>query len=99
LKPIVFHPEANEEFEASVAYYENRRDGLGSDFREEVETKIWLIRGDPSRCPVFKSTDAQKSRLKRFPYQVIDYETTEEIWVVAVAHDKRKPGYWRDRLP
>jgi hypothetical protein len=36
--------------------------------------------------------------LKRFPYDIVVRELSEEILVVAVAHHSRRPGYWRDRL-
>jgi len=36
--------------------------------------------------------------LNRFPYLVVFRETTSEIEVVAVAHGRRRPGYWRERL-
>ena len=35
----------------------------------------------------------------RFPYRVVFLETEPEILVVAVAHERRRPGYWRARLP
>ncbi len=34
----------------------------------------------------------------RFPYHVIYLEPTTELRILAVAHDRRKPGYWRHRI-
>jgi hypothetical protein len=99
VKPVLIHREAEVEIEAGSDYYESRRPGLGSDFRAEIESKIWSIRGDPLRWPVFKPTGARRCRLKRFPYNVVYYDTADEIWIVAVAHQKRKPGYWTERKP
>ena len=33
-----------------------------------------------------------------FPYAVVFMEKPEHIWIVAVMHMKRRPGYWRERL-
>jgi hypothetical protein len=38
-------------------------------------------------------------RLHRFPYRVVSLETGSDVLVVAVAHDRRRPGYWTRRLP
>jgi hypothetical protein len=36
--------------------------------------------------------------LAKFPYSVIYKEKDEVILIVAVAHAKRRPGYWRGRI-
>ena len=36
--------------------------------------------------------------VRRFPYHVIYLETRDELRILAVAHDRRRPGYWRSRL-
>jgi hypothetical protein len=36
--------------------------------------------------------------LEKFPYSVIFQEKEEVILVAAVAHAKRRPGYWRGRI-
>ncbi|MCP4594404.1 MAG: hypothetical protein GY842_27045 [bacterium] len=40
----------------------------------------------------------RRASLSRFPYALVFIELDEEIRVLAVAHDKRRPGYWLDRL-
>jgi toxin ParE1/3/4 len=41
---------------------------------------------------------AQRIILKRFPYDIVIVEHAAELVVIAVAHQSRKPGYWRERL-
>jgi hypothetical protein len=41
----------------------------------------------------------RKRRLYHFPYTVYYVEFDESIWIVAIAHQKRRPGYWTDRVP
>jgi hypothetical protein len=36
--------------------------------------------------------------VKRFPYHVIYLEKQNDIRILAIAHDRRKPGYWKSRL-
>jgi hypothetical protein len=43
--------------------------------------------------------DALRIRMKRFPYDVVFVAGAHEIIVVAVAHHRRRPGYWHGRLP
>jgi toxin ParE1/3/4 len=99
VKPVVFHAEAEAELEAGVAYYESQRSGLGLDFQAEVESKTWLVRGDPQRWPTYRGTGLRRCLLDRFPYSLFYLDLEDEIWVAAVAHQKRKPGYWAHRQP
>lgn len=92
---------AEEEFQAAVAWYENRRPGLGARFFAEVSRVVNMIRRQPgvggSVPRVRAHHGARRVPLRRFPYFVIYRERTAEIQVVAFAHTSRKPGYWRHR--
>ena len=46
----------------------------------------------PTELPV------RRFAVKRFPYHVFYLEAPLEIRILAVAHDRRKPGYWKNRL-
>lgn len=39
----------------------------------------------------------RKHVLRRFPFVVFLKATEEAVEIVAVAHEKRRPGYWLDR--
>lgn len=99
MKPVVFHPEAEAELEVGVAFYEGRRSGLGLAFQEEVESFVWLVRSDPERWPSYQGTRFRKCLLKRFPFSLFYLDLDEFIWVAAIAHQKRRPGYWKDPQP
>ena len=99
MKPIVFHPRAEEELAEAVAYDESRRAGLGAEFQEQVESLVWLIRGDPERWPLHQQTSCRKASLDRYPYNLFDLDLDDRIWIAAIAHQKRKPGYWKRRQP
>lgn len=97
MKPIVIHADAQKEIDESFAYYEGKRDGLGYDFVAEVEDTTEQIHRWPKLGSTFGDTEYRRRLVKRFPYLVFYRETDEDIRIIAVAHAKRKPGYWMDR--
>jgi plasmid stabilization system protein ParE len=94
---VEFLDEAEEELAEAALWYESRESGLGYRFRMEVGHVVRRIAEDPLlwrerrggyrrvNCPVF-------------PYYIPYFIRGEKIIVAAVAHARRKPGYWRDRL-
>lgn len=99
MKPITFHPQAEEELRAAVAYYEEQREGLGMDLQAEIEGAVRRIQNNPQLCPLYGESGLRKCVVKRFPYNVFYLELEESIWIAAVAHQKRRPGYWAHRSP
>lgn len=99
MKPVVFHHDAEGEIDDAMAYYESRRSGFGLVFLAEVQRVTDLIRQHPLRWAVYKNTVFRKCSLKRFPYAIYYLELDHCVWIAAVAHQKRKPGYWSQRRP
>jgi toxin ParE1/3/4 len=99
VKPAVFHHLAEAEYLAAIDYYERQRRDLGLELQAEVERAIEAIQRDPERFPLYEGENARQYILKSFPYSVIYAELEESIWIAAVAHHKRKPGYWARRQP
>ena len=97
MKPHVFHPEAREEYIRAVQYYADVRPELGASLYNEIERLIREIRREPTRFSRF-SPPAHRALARRFPYSVVYLDEPERVWVVAVMHAKRRPGYWRERL-
>jgi toxin ParE1/3/4 len=92
---VPFLPAAEEEFLDAVARYEAARNGLGGEFLAEVERATRRIAFFPKHgSPYFAGT--RRIVLRRFPYSVV-YDA-DELLVVAVAHQRRLPGYWRYRI-
>jgi plasmid stabilization system protein ParE len=89
---------ASGEFEAAVRWYEERRRGLGAEFYDAVASTMALIEDQPEiGTPIRHDGSARRMLLTRFPYQVVYHVTPTDIIVVAVAHLKRRPNYWKDR--
>ena len=93
---LEFHPEAEEEFLEAVSYYEARVPGLGERFEAELRTASALLLAHPEIGPLIDA-ELRKLVLDRFPYYLIYSVSSEVVYIVAVAHERRRPGYWEAR--
>lgn len=94
---ISLHPEADDEFAGAVGYYSEISPELGVRFYREMERLLQDIAVDPNRFRKF-DPPARRHFSNDFPYAIIFVDKPDCVWVVAVMHMKRQPGYWRDRL-
>jgi len=92
---------ANEATEAA-AWYELQRPGLGAEFSLAIDAALDLLEEQvvplSSAAGVAGQRGAKRLILRRFPYDIVVRERVDEIIVVAVAHQSRRPGYWKNRL-
>lgn len=93
---VFFHPEAVEEAEAAVRWYAERSATAAGRFVQELSQAIEVIVEAPERWPAFEG-GARRLPLRRFPFLVVYRVSAQIIEVVAVAHGRRRPGYWRRR--
>jgi plasmid stabilization system protein ParE len=93
---LEFHSEAREEFDQAFDWYAARSHGAAFGFASAVEDALDRIVADPKR---FAATydNCRYCTLLRFPFSVVYYLHEDHITVVAVAHAKRRPGFWRSR--
>ena len=96
-KPVRIRSEAQAEIEAAFERYRAESRETAERFLDEIGISLDLIRLHPRLYPI--STKNTRHRvLRSFPYLVIYQEREDIILVVAVAHAKRRPGYWAKRL-
>jgi plasmid stabilization system protein ParE len=88
---------ARAELEATFDFYEDRRPGLGDEFTAEVESTVAKILQHPTLWTRL-SGNVRRCRLSRFPYALIYQIRRDLILIVAVAHLRRDPNYWKGRL-
>ncbi len=93
---VVFHPEASIEYGEASSWYSERDEGVARRFEREVDLGLARITEGPDRWPRYDSVH-RWLLLRRFPYLLIYREHEGRIWIVAVAHGRRRPGYWKDR--
>ena len=97
MKPHAFHPEAEQEYAQAAKYYSDADPELGGRFYDEMERLIQDVRRDPKRFRHF-DPPAQRHFSTVFPYAVIYVEQPDRIWILAMMHLKRRPGYWKSRV-
>ncbi len=97
-----FDRRANAEFDAAADWYEAQRAGLGQKFIDAVDSTMGRIASQPRLGTPVPGVDfglgVRRQLLKKFLYAVVYLELDDEIVVVAIVHDHRKPGYWRERV-
>jgi plasmid stabilization system protein ParE len=92
-----FHPEAEAELEASIDYYEECEPGLGIDFAAEVYATVQRILAYPLAWPVLEQ-GIRRALVHRFPYGVLYALADSRVYILAVMHLHRQPGYWKSRI-
>jgi plasmid stabilization system protein ParE len=94
--PFSVHDSAELELNEAADFYDIENTGLGSMLIDEFERAVATIREHPEAAPVILGK-ARRWRLVRFPYFLIYSVRKHELRVLAVAHQKRRPFYWRGR--
>lgn len=93
---IEFHPAALQELIDTVRYYETHLPGLGTDFKNEVDRSLGLLNENPDIGGVVEAP-YRRLLLDRFPFAVIYRAGESTLRILAVAHQRRRPGYWKGR--
>lgn len=93
---IVFHPDVAIEKKASYTWYQNQAVGLGDDFISELESAYHTIQAIPDTWPKFQR-GSRRFLLRRFLFSVIYRIHKDTVFVPAIMHNSRKPGYWSER--
>ena len=97
MKDYGFLEPAEIELEEEVKYFNDQQEGLGYEFAKEVADTITRILKYPEAWTKL-SKRTRRCRTNRFPYGVIYQIRGDRILIVAIAHLRRRPFYWRDRI-
>jgi toxin ParE1/3/4 len=93
---VEFHPLAADEAEAAERWYRERNEIASSRFQRELDRAVDLISERPNTgSPYLVNT--KRVLMRRFPFFVVYRVRGENVQIVAVAHARRRPGYWRTR--
>ncbi|MDQ6949021.1 MAG: type II toxin-antitoxin system RelE/ParE family toxin [Actinomycetota bacterium] len=100
-RAVRFGPEASSELADASRWYEDRRPGLGSMFLEAVEATVQSVASWPASGTrvegLADALDVRRAPVSRYPYHLAYLVADDEIHVLAVAHDHRRPTYWTGR--
>jgi plasmid stabilization system protein ParE len=99
---VRFEEEADAEYRIAGRWYEDHRQHLGVEFFDSVDATIdqivllpdagSLVPRMPADLPV------RRRAVPRFPYHVVYVHIHDQIRILAIAHDRRRPGYWKGRV-
>jgi toxin ParE1/3/4 len=96
-KPFRFHPEAREEFLDAARWYRIRHAPAAAEFRRAVTDAVRTVTLSPDRWPKYMH-GTRRFVLRRFPFSVVYLDDLDLVTIIAVAHSKRRPGYWKGRV-
>lgn len=88
---------AQAELDEAIAWYAEQAPGLGDAFLIEALKAFHLIEIFPSAWHPL-TPQIRRCRLKRFPYSVVYTQDEADVLVLAIAHQHRRPSYWKTRL-
>ena len=95
--PLKFHPDARIDALEAYDWYAERSQEAADAFQEEIQDAGRAIREFPERWATYVLGTRQYV-LKRFPFVLVYRIAADRIEIVAVAHGRRRPGYWQERL-
>src|SRR4051812_10140822 len=95
--PIDYHEVARIEAFDAFDWYRVRSVRVAENFQRELEQAQFAIQNSPEAWPTYLS-GTRHYLLKRYPYVVVYRILESRIEIVAVAHTRREPEYWVDRL-
>jgi toxin ParE1/3/4 len=87
-------PPAEEEMIEAALFYETASSGLGGDFLDDIQHAIDMAREHPD-LGLGVAHGFRRMLVRRFPFTVIYAVESDQIVVVAIAHQRRRPEYWK----
>ena len=97
MKPLSYHPAAQPEIDSAHDRYRTQSPQAGDRFFEELIPALDFIGDHPNMCPPYLH-GTRRLILNRYPFSVVFRERLHDIQIIAIAHAKRRPGYWARRL-
>lgn len=94
---VSVQPAAADELREAAKFYADRADqALGLALIAEFERALNFLTLNPELGAVWRGT-ARRFPLRRFPYSIVYQIKPEELRVIALAHQRRRPSYWKNR--
>lgn len=97
MSTVIFHRLAAQEYKNARRWYRHKSQKAEQRFVEEVNRCVLRIAADPD-CGTRYGRTHRWVRCRRYPYLVF-YRVVDEqtVHIIAVAHARRREGYWRSR--
>ena len=101
MKPLEIVEPAELEYREAVAWYRDRDPRVADCFVAETRRTLELIETFPQiggRVPGIDDDEVRQMPIRTFPYHVLFVNLSDRLEVVAFAHNRRRPGYFLNRL-
>jgi hypothetical protein len=95
--PIIFHPAVRGDVDTAYQFYESRRLGLGDGFLAAVDDVYAQLQAMPKLYGVVWR-NVRCAPLHRFPYAVYYQVDANQLYVLAVYHNRQNPTGWQRRV-
>ncbi|MEW6103019.1 MAG: type II toxin-antitoxin system RelE/ParE family toxin [bacterium] len=94
---VIFNEFARYKFEDAIEFYELEYPKLGKRFKEEVKRSIQRIVKYPKAWSIERG-EIRRYLIHKFPYKILYSIEKDHIYIIAIAHQHRKPNYWIGRM-
>ena len=94
---VDIHPEAIAEAQAANRWYRERSASAADAYLAELDLAVAAIGENPEMWPWYVH-GTRRYIFHRFPFYLVYRETAGRVEIIAVAHGRRKPGYWKARI-
>ena len=94
--PVSLHPEALIDASEARRWYASRSLEAARGFVLAIGDALGQITDAPQRWPHYLH-GTRRLLLRRYPFAIVYRVYPDRILVVAIAHQRRRPGYWRSR--
>ncbi|MCB9481609.1 MAG: type II toxin-antitoxin system RelE/ParE family toxin [Desulfobacteraceae bacterium] len=91
-----YHPQAEAELKEAALYLNHESKDLGILFLNDIDFSMQQIKENPESAPIIKN-NVRRKLLSKFPYSIFYIIRKDQIRILAVAHQKRRPFYWHSR--
>lgn len=94
---LEYHPDASDEVAEAFSWYARIDPEVGQQFKLEFEHAEQLVQRSPESWATYL-LETRGFRFQKFPFVLSCVIRGQQVFIVALAHTTRKPGYWRERL-
>jgi plasmid stabilization system protein ParE len=94
---IVVRKGAARDIQQAHDWYESEQVGLGKEFLDEIGACFSRIERHPDGY-AFTYRDTKRAIVERFPYSIYFRLRDDEVRIIAIAHQRRKPKVWQSRI-
>lgn len=95
---IRFSSGASRELEADYRRYERQRLGRGKRFLAAIDVVLARLLDAADSFPLLRPPDVRSAKVERFPYRIVFMLVAQDVFVLAVAHGRRRSRYWKRRV-